>query len=85
MGRLHAVRGGPDDTGNEQQLIPGRIVAKVGQAMYRESFRGNFVFNLDDALDPGDYFLRLRSGGEEVSRRRFKILPRTGVAAPAAN
>jgi hypothetical protein len=74
-----------DDTGDEQRLIPGRIVAKVGQAMYRESFRGNFVFRLDDALDPGDYFLRLRSGGEEVSRRRFKILPRAGVSAPAAN
>ncbi|MGE5195244.1 MAG: HTTM domain-containing protein [Deltaproteobacteria bacterium] len=74
-----------DDSSEETRLVPGRIVAKIGLPMYRESFRGNFIFNLDEALDPGDYFLRLRSGAEEVSRRHFRVLPRAGVAAPAAN
>jgi len=73
------------ETDGQERLVPGRIVTKVGQAIYRESFRGNFVFMIDEALDPGDYFLRLRNGNEEISRRHFKILPRSGVAAPAAN
>jgi hypothetical protein len=74
-----------EERGGEQRMVPGRIVAKVGQAIYRESFRGNFIFKLDDVLEPGDYFLRLRSGGDEVSRRHFRVLPRAGVTAPAAN
>jgi hypothetical protein len=73
------------ETDGQERLVPGRIVTKVGQAIYRETFRGNFVFMIDEALDPGDYFLRLRSGNEEVSRRHFTILPRSGAAAPVAN
>jgi hypothetical protein len=75
-----------DKADEQERLIPGRIVTRVGQVIYRESFRGNFIFKLDEALDPGDYFLRLRSGNnEEVSRRHFTILPRNGASAPAAN
>jgi hypothetical protein len=72
-----------DEADGEERLVPGRIISKVGQAVYRESIRGNFFFNLDESVEPGDYFLRLRSSNEEVSRRHFRLLPRVG--APAAN
>jgi hypothetical protein len=32
-------------------------------------------------MEPGDYFLKLRSGNEEVSRRHFRILPRIAAAS----
>jgi len=72
-----------EETDDGERLVPGRIVSKIGQPIYRESFRGNFFFNLDEALDPGDYFLKLRSSNEEVSRRQFRLLPR--ITAAAAN
>ena len=66
---------------DEERLVPGRIVSKIGLPIYRESFRGNFFFNLDDSLDPGDYFLKLRSSNEDVSRKHFRLLPRLTAAA----
>src|SRR5579863_1915367 len=32
-------------------LVPGRILYKIGQVMTRESFRSNFFFRLDDTMD----------------------------------
>jgi uncharacterized SAM-dependent methyltransferase len=46
-----------EETDEGERLVPGRIVSKIGQPIYRESFRGNFFFNLDETLEPGDYFL----------------------------
>lgn len=77
------------DPGDEAKLIPGRLIAKIGQPVLRENFRGNFYFMLDESLDPGDYFVRLRSGNEEVSRKHFRLLPgdsvKGAVKAAAAN
>ncbi|HEY2252740.1 MAG TPA: HTTM domain-containing protein [Planctomycetaceae bacterium] len=64
-------------------LVPGRILCKVGHVMTRESFRSNFFFRLDETLDPGTYFLKLNSGNEEVARKKFTMLP--AVSAAAAN
>ncbi len=72
-----------DDTQDDNQLIPGRMVSKVGQVVLRERSRGNFFFRLDSALEPGDYFMKLRSGNEEVARKHFVLRP--GVQAAAAN
>jgi len=71
----------PGETDDEGRPVPGRLISKIGQPVLREAFRGNFFFILDESCDPGDYFLRLRSGKEEIARRRFTILPRAGAIA----
>jgi hypothetical protein len=38
---------------------------------------------MDESMEPGDYFLKLRSANEEVARKRFTLLP--DVKAAAAN
>jgi hypothetical protein len=70
-------------TDSDGNVIPGRILYKTGHVMTRESFRSNFFFCMDDSMEPGDYFLMLRSGNEEVARKRFTLLP--DVKAAAAN
>lgn len=65
------------------ELVPGKLLTKVGQVVPRETFRSNFFFNLDEAFAPGEYFIKLRCGNEEIARRKFTLLPRT--SAPAAN
>jgi hypothetical protein len=72
-----------DDSDDEGRLVPGALLSKIGQVVLRDSSRGNFFFRLDESLEPGPYFLKLRSGNEEVSRRRFTIVP--GVRTAAAN
>jgi len=65
------------------ELVPGRILIKIGHVMTRESFRSNFFFRLDESMEPGTYFLKLRSGNEEVARKKFTMLP--DVSAASAN
>lgn len=69
--------------GDVDEFVPGKLVHKGGQIVPRESYRGNFWFLLDEATQPGEYFLRLKSGNEEIARRRFTLLPR--MPAPMAN
>ena len=71
----------PGETDDEGRPVPGRLVAKIGQAVLRDAIRGNFFFLLDETLDPGEYFLRLRSGKEEIARKRFTVMPRAGSVA----
>jgi hypothetical protein len=70
-------------TDSNGDLVPGRILYKTGHVMTREAFRSNFYFRMDDAMEAGDYFLKLRSANEEVARKRFTLLP--DVKAAAAN
>lgn len=70
-------------TDENGELVPGRILYKTGHVMIREAFRSNFYFRMDESMDPGDYFLKLRSANEEVARKRFTLLP--DVKAAAAN
>ncbi|MSR60119.1 MAG: hypothetical protein EXS05_21175 [Planctomycetaceae bacterium] len=67
----------------ERITVPGKLLHRVGQIVARESFRSNFMFRLDESVAPGDYFLWLRCGKEEIARRRFTLLPK--VSAPHAN
>jgi len=71
----------PDQSDEDGRLVPGRLLTKVGQPVLHEASRCNFFFRLDESMEPGDYFLKLRSGNEEVSRRHFKILPRIAAAS----
>jgi hypothetical protein len=68
------------ETGVEGERVPGRSLAKVGVPVGRELLRANFFFNLDESLRPGEYFLRLRAGRDEIGLKRFTILPRRGAA-----
>lgn len=77
---LHETRPGSEPG----ELVPGRSVTKVGQAVAREVFRANFLFQVDESLPPGDYYLRLRSGRDDIALKRFTLLPRAGNAPPAA-
>jgi hypothetical protein len=70
-------------TDKDGDVVPGRILYKTGQVVMRESFRSNFYFRMDESMEPGDYFLKLRSANEEVARKRFTLLP--DVKAAAAN
>jgi hypothetical protein len=72
-----------DENDEEERLVPGRIMYQTGQYVFREAFRSNFFFRIDDSIEPGEYFLKLRSGNEEVARKRFTVLPR--ISAAAAN
>jgi hypothetical protein len=72
-----------DGLDGKPQTVPGGIITKVGQIVGREDSRCIFVFNLDESCEPGEYFLRLRAGNEEIVRRKFTLLP--GTKAPAAN
>ncbi|MGQ0635696.1 MAG: HTTM domain-containing protein [Planctomycetaceae bacterium] len=67
----------------ETEYVPGRLLFKAGQIVSREMFRSNFWFQLDGECEPGEYFLRLRTGNEEIARRRFTLLPKT--TAPLTN
>ncbi|MFN0055473.1 MAG: HTTM domain-containing protein [Planctomycetales bacterium] len=70
----------PDGT---TQVVPGKLMHRVGQIVPRENFRSNFIFRLAETSPPGEYFLKLRSGSEEIGRRRFTLLPK--VQAPHAD
>lgn len=66
-----------------EEIQPGRAIKKLGVAVGRELFRANFVFPTDESLPPGDYFLRLRVGKEDIAVKKFTILPGAGGAVSA--
>jgi hypothetical protein len=69
--------------GGIRETVPGKQLLKIGQIVPREAFRSNFVFRLNEDWEPGEYFLKLRSAGEEIARRKFTLAPK--LRAPAAN
>lgn len=60
-----------------------RIIDRTGMVISREMMRANYLYQLGDALEPGDYFLVLKSGGKEVARRPFRL--KGQGSAPLAN
>ena len=50
------------------------LLDRVGQVVVRSQLRGNFVYRACEALSPGDYFLVLRTGGQEITRRKIQIV-----------
>ncbi len=51
------------------------LIDRVGQIVVRSQLRGNFLYRACDALDPGTYYLVLRTGTQELTRRKIEILP----------
>lgn len=51
------------------------LIDRVGQIVVRSQLRGNFLYRACEALDPGTYFLVLRTGTQELTRRKINILP----------
>lgn len=50
-----------------------RLIDRVGQVIDRTTLRSNYVFEMLPALVPGRYFLVVRSGGQEITRRSFTL------------
>jgi hypothetical protein len=51
------------------------LIDRVGQIVVRSQLRGNFLYRACEALDVGTYYLVLRTGTEELTRRKIQILP----------
>lgn len=66
----------------------GKKLSHVGQIVPREDLRVFFNYRLDESFEPGDYELVLKSSGQEISRRKFRLLPSekgSRLPAPVAN
>jgi hypothetical protein len=65
-------------------LVDGddRLITKVGAIAPRELFRSHFYFEMTPGLEPGPYSIVLKTSGQEVARRRFKLVGNpTGTVA----
>lgn len=49
------------------------LLDRVGQVVVRSQLRGNFAYRACQALEPGAYFLVLRTGTTEICRRKIEI------------
>lgn len=54
----------------------GRIIDRVGQVADRSMLRVSYAFVLPESLLPGQYFLVIRSGGQEITRRAITLVAR---------
>ena len=54
----------------------GRIIDRVGQVADRSMLRVSYAFVLPESLLPGQYFLIVRSGGQEITRRAITLVAR---------
>jgi hypothetical protein len=74
-----------DDMCVECNLHDGedRLIDRVRSLISREMLRSSHFYRLPESLEPGDYFLVLKSGGREICRRKITVQP--GVKSPVAN
>lgn len=54
----------------------GRMIDRVGQVADRSMLRVSYAFVLPESLLPGQYFLVIRSGGQEITRRAITLVAR---------
>jgi hypothetical protein len=54
----------------------GHILDRVGQVADRSMLRVSYAFVLPESLLPGQYFLVVRSGGQEITRRPITLVAR---------
>lgn len=60
----------------------GRIVQRTGQIAPRENMRATFQIYPSEILEPGNYYVSIKSKGKEVMRRSITLLPKL---SPVAN
>lgn len=60
-----------------------RILDRVGAIVPREMLRSSYFYPLNESLEPGDYYLVLQTGGQEITRKKFRLLSST--KSPVAN
>lgn len=53
----------------------GPIIDRVGNVVGREASRTEFIYDLRESLEPGEYMLVLKTKGREITRRYFTLLP----------
>jgi len=54
----------------------GHLIDRVGQVADRSMLRVSYAFVLPESLLPGQYFLVVRSGGQEITRRAITLVAR---------
>jgi hypothetical protein len=61
------------------------VVDRVGQVVVRSQLRCSFLYRACEALEPGVYYLALKFGGKEVTRRKIEILASDAKCRALAN
>jgi len=59
----------------------GRIVHRTGNIVSREHLRNTFQIYASEALEPGKYYVSIKSKGKEVLRRSITLLPKLSAVA----
>ncbi|QDT45359.1 Vitamin K-dependent gamma-carboxylase [Gimesia alba] len=59
----------------------GRIVHRSGQIVLRENLRSAFQVYTPESLEPGNYYVSIKSKGKEVLRRSVTLLPKLSAVA----
>jgi hypothetical protein len=59
------------------------VINRIGSVIGRERSFAHFQYNLTNALEPGKYFLVIKSRNKEICRREFFVEKQ--MAAPVAN
>ena len=49
------------------------LIDRVGQVIDRATLRSNYAFDMLPSLEPGKYFLVVKSAGQEITRRAFEL------------
>ncbi len=49
------------------------VIDRVGQVVVRSQLRGNFLYRACEAIETGDYYLVLKTGNREITRRKIHI------------
>ena len=59
----------------------GRIVHRTGNIVSRENLRNTFQIYASEVLEPGKYYVSIKSKGKEVLRRSITLLPKLSAVA----
>jgi hypothetical protein len=70
---LHRVR--PPGEDSDEETVEERAQWRIGGILPRENFRYFFRTRCSCSFRPGEYCMILKSAGQEVGRRRFRLLP----------
>ncbi len=60
-----------------------RVLDRVGQMVPRETMRCSFIFYMTESLEPGKYFLVVKSAGQAITRKAITLRPR--LQSPVAH